>query len=305
MLETLLGNEMLKESLLAALCAGRLSHSILLCGDAGTGTGYAARCLAADYLYPHGGSGAEQVMHGGCAEVILLAGEGKSGNITVDRVREVRREIFNTAMSANGRVVLIPNAQKLHGGRGDAANALLKVLEEPPDGVLFILTAPSEALILPTLRSRCCSYALAPIAESVCTAELDRLFPKEKNNAEISAVFGGKFGSAKKCLADSAAKAQLADAKLLAGFCAQCDTYAVLHLLSKYEKDREPARILLRLFAQICAASLRGRVGTILPDSKTALRCLPAIGDADAKLAAYVNQKLVLSVLAGTLTAAE
>lgn len=300
MLETLLGNETLKESLLAVLRAGRLSHSVLLCGDAGTGTGYAARCLAADYLYPNGGSGAAQVMHGGSAEVLLLAGEGKSGNITVDRVRAVRREIYSTALSANGRVVLIPDAQKLHGGKGESANALLKVLEEPPEGVLFILTAPSEANILPTLRSRCACYALAPIAETLCKEELDRLFPKEKNNAQIAAIFGGKLGSAKKCLADSAAKKQLDDAKQLAAFCAARDTYAALRLLAKYEKERDIARNMLRLFAQICAAALRG--GIALPDTQTALHCLPLVREADEKLAAYVSQKLVLTALASTLT---
>ena len=45
-LDSLLGNETLKESLSAALAAGRLSHSILLCGEAGTGAGFAARPFA-------------------------------------------------------------------------------------------------------------------------------------------------------------------------------------------------------------------------------------------------------------------
>ena len=49
-LDSLLGNETLKESLSAALAAGRLSHSILLCGEGGTGAGFAARFLAADFL---------------------------------------------------------------------------------------------------------------------------------------------------------------------------------------------------------------------------------------------------------------
>ena len=104
-LDSLLGNETLKESLSAALAAGRLSHSILLCGEAGTGAGFAARCLAADYLYPNGGASAAQVLAGQSPEYLLLAGEGVSGDIRVDRVREVRREIFNTALSAGGRAV--------------------------------------------------------------------------------------------------------------------------------------------------------------------------------------------------------
>ena len=76
-LDSLLGNETLKESLSAALAAGRLSHSILLCGEAGTGAGFAARCLAADSLYPNGGASAAQVLAGQSPEYLLLAGGGR------------------------------------------------------------------------------------------------------------------------------------------------------------------------------------------------------------------------------------
>ena len=75
-LELLLGNEPLKKSLSAALRAGRLSHSVLLCGEAGIGAGFAARCLAADYLYPQGGAGAAQVLEGKSPECICIEGEG-------------------------------------------------------------------------------------------------------------------------------------------------------------------------------------------------------------------------------------
>ena len=61
---------------------------------------------------------------------------------------------------------------------GASANALLKVLEEPPEGVLFILTAPSEANVMATIRSRCAPIPLAPVAEEVCAAYLKKHFPK-------------------------------------------------------------------------------------------------------------------------------
>ena len=54
MLERLAGNTALKSELGAALGAGRLPHAILLVGEPGCGAGFAARCLAADYLYPPG-----------------------------------------------------------------------------------------------------------------------------------------------------------------------------------------------------------------------------------------------------------
>ena len=55
MLDRLAGNAALKQDLAAALAADRLAHSILLVGETGCGAGFAARCLAADYLYPAGG----------------------------------------------------------------------------------------------------------------------------------------------------------------------------------------------------------------------------------------------------------
>ena len=99
-LDSLLGNETLKESLSAALAAGRLSHSILLCGEAGTGAGLCRALPGRGLPFPNGGASAAQVLAGQSPEYLLLAGEGVSGDIRVDRVREVRREIFNTALSA-------------------------------------------------------------------------------------------------------------------------------------------------------------------------------------------------------------
>ena len=62
MLERLAGNDALKSELGAALRGGRLPHAVLLVGEPGCGTGFAARCLAADYLYPQGGPHAEAVL---------------------------------------------------------------------------------------------------------------------------------------------------------------------------------------------------------------------------------------------------
>ena len=284
-LDSLLGNETLKESLSAALAAGRLSHSILLCGEAGTGAGFAARCLAADYLYPNGGASAAQVLAGQSPEYLLLAGEGVSGDIRVDRVREVRREIFNTALSAGGRAVHIKGADKLNGA---SANALLKVLEEPPEGVLFILTAPSEANVMATIRSRCCAYSLAPVAEEVCAAYLKKHFPKEPEAARYAALFGGKIGSAKRCLEDAAGRTLLLDALKLAGLAEKQDVYGALALLSKYEKDRAGTQALLGLLLNVCSASLRGA---------------GEAGKTARLLAGNVSGKLALTCLAARLTA--
>ena len=148
MLARLAGNHALKEDLSAALGTGRLPHSILLVGEPGCGAGFAARCLAADYLYPAGGAHAEAVLRGEDSECLTIRGEGASGQIKVERIRDAREKIQHSALSADaaGRVLFIYGAQNLNGA---SANAMLKIMEEPPEGVLFLLTASSAAAVLP------------------------------------------------------------------------------------------------------------------------------------------------------------
>ena len=274
-LELLCGNESLKQSLSAALAAGRLAHSVLLCGEAGTGAGFAARCLAADDLYPQGGEGAKAILEGRSPEVLVLEGSGAMGDIKIDDVRAVRREVYNTALSAGGRVVLVRGAHKLN---ASSANALLKVIEEPPAHVRFVLTAPGEAAVLPTIRSRCCVYSLAPVSEEACAAWLAKRFPAEKDAPRLAAIFGGKIGSAKKCIEDPAARAALADALKLAAACEKQDCYAALALLAKVEKDRAAAGLLLDMLCSVCAAALRG--GEVPVSPARAAAAIPAAGQA-------------------------
>lgn len=57
-------------------------------------------------------------------------------------------------------MLFIYGAQNLNGA---SANAMLKIMEEPPEGVMFLLTASSAAAVLPTIRSRCAAYTMAPV----------------------------------------------------------------------------------------------------------------------------------------------
>ena len=128
MLERIAGNRELKQDLKTALGSGRIAHSILLVGEPGCGAGFAARCLAADYLYPQGGPHAEAVLKKEDAECLVLQGEGASGQIPVKKVREAREAIQRSALStdAAGRVLFIYGAQNLN---GSSANAMLKIIE--------------------------------------------------------------------------------------------------------------------------------------------------------------------------------
>ena len=181
MLDRMEGNAELKSSVQLMLAARRLTHSVLLVGEEGLGAGFAARCIAADYLYPAGGAPAEALLRGECCravgkpgdrdsghvetgivrEAISVAGMGAGGKYLVSQVKAMRSEIFNTSLSAEGRAVLLYHVEKMN---EESANALLKVMEEPPEGVLFLLTADSLAGVLRQLCSgSCLAGAVRPL----------------------------------------------------------------------------------------------------------------------------------------------
>ena len=240
MLERLAGNEPLRRDLAAALAANRLAHSVLLCGEKGLGAGFAARCLAADRLFPAGGPAAEAVLAGQSSECIEVRGAGVQGVIKIDQVREVRRRVYDTALSAAGRVVILYGAEHLNAASG---NALLKIIEEPPEGVLFVLTAASSAAVLGTIRSRCAVYALAPVSEAECAAWLRKNCPGAAGQLapeQLAALYAGQIGKAADALRDPARGAVLTDALRIAGLAAKGQEYPLLTALAAYESAKKP-----------------------------------------------------------------
>lgn len=91
----------------------------------------------------------QQVVEDASRDLFLL--NGAEGAITIDTVREVRAVLGDPPAGRGPRVIILAEAQALGDG---AANALLKSLEEPMPGNVFVLLAPSREILLPTLVSR-------------------------------------------------------------------------------------------------------------------------------------------------------
>ena len=87
MIDRIQGNQSLKQSLRLQLAGRRLSHSLLLVGEQGLGAGFAARCVAADYLYPAGGPPAQAMVRGQCCRAVGKPGDRSSGRIETGIVR--------------------------------------------------------------------------------------------------------------------------------------------------------------------------------------------------------------------------
>ena len=314
MLERIAGNEELKSSIRRMLEGRRLTHSVLLVGEAGLGAGFAARCVAADYLYPQGGAPAEALLRGECCRAVAKAGKRDSGQIETGIVREaisvtgmgsggrylvgqvtaMRSEIFNTSLSAEGRAVLLYHVERMN---EESANALLKVMEEPPEGVLFLLTADSLAGVLPTIRSRCISFAVAPVSPEDCARYCTAQGVGAKDAALYSALFDGHIGTVLAAARDEARREQVDRALALAKAAAARDSYAAAVLLAAYEKGKAGASALLADFRAVAAAGLRDSPHSPV-EGETARKALGAADAAMQQISAQVNPKIVLSVLA-------
>jgi DNA polymerase-3 subunit delta' len=110
--------------------------------------------------------------------VIEAERDAKTGRvraeITVDAVRAATAALRATAASGGARVAVIDGAETLN---RNAANALLKTLEEPPPGAVLILVSHRPGRVAATLRSRCAKLRLSPLAPDLVDAALARLAP--------------------------------------------------------------------------------------------------------------------------------
>ncbi|MBN8818746.1 MAG: AAA family ATPase [Sphingomonas sp.] len=95
-------------------------------------------------------------------------------NITVDQIRGLARLLHSAPSMGNRRIVLIDSADDLETG---AANALLKNLEEPPAGALFLLIAHRPGRLLPTIRSRCRVLRFMALNDDLMTEALSEALP--------------------------------------------------------------------------------------------------------------------------------
>jgi len=87
----------------------------------------------------------------------------KANRILIQTVRELRKSLFLKDAIKGQKCIVIFDAHLLSVGQGETANALLKILEEPPESTTFILVTDHPALLLPTILSRCQTIQFPPL----------------------------------------------------------------------------------------------------------------------------------------------
>jgi DNA polymerase-3 subunit delta' len=131
------------------------------------------------------------------ADLTVVQAEGSV--LKVDQIREARRTLTLKPYQANYRVALFLRFQEAN---DNAANALLKTLEEAPSYAVLILTADNPEQLLPTIVSRCEVLRLRPLKVDEAVQELERRGVESERAKLISHLSGGRFGYALRLLED-------------------------------------------------------------------------------------------------------
>jgi DNA polymerase III subunit delta' len=201
---SLLGHDAQIAAFMEAVRGGRLHHAWLLAGPKGVGKArfahLTARRLLAEAMGPAFDLSGIDVPASHPVNALMEAEshpdlvtldrivDEKSGaqarSITIDQVRGLQRLFSTTGSYSSRRIVIIDAVDDLERG---GANALLKNLEEPPVGSIFLLVSHAPGRLLPTIRSRCRTLRFQTLGDDVMTAVLRNDLP-EAGADEIAAL---------------------------------------------------------------------------------------------------------------------
>jgi DNA polymerase-3 subunit delta' len=199
-----------REEVTMALAAGRLAHGLIIHEDPGAG-GREFACWVAQRVNCRERSRApcgecqecRWIAAGQHPDVTLIAPEGDSVQIVIEQVRALVADLALTAHGSGYKVVILTPAEAMN---PNAANALLKTLEEPPPRTLLLLVTSQPSRLLPTLRSRCSRLRLVGPSRAVAAQFLSQASGAGPWEEALAATGAGPFALLE---ADAAALARL------------------------------------------------------------------------------------------------
>ena len=251
------GNKQLLDILAGMAASGRTAHSLLICGEKGSGRKLIAKyytqalmCEAPDNGRPCGVcTSCMNIDNDIHPDVIYPEKSGKLGNYSVAAARDVIADAYIKPNNSSGCKVYI--FADCHNVDLRTQNALLKLIEEPPDYAYFIFTSGSKSEFLPTIISRCVSFNT-----SICTEEearealADSGYEQSAINTAVN-CFHGNIGMCESYINDEELRKRVDLTKSIADSIIKKDEYALSVGLFALGKEREDVREVLSMLDKL------------------------------------------------------
>jgi DNA polymerase III subunit gamma/tau len=186
----LVGQAHVTETLGNAIKNDRVAHAYIFSGARGVGKTTAARILAKALNCVHGPTptpcgecdSCREIAAGTSLDVIEIDAASNRG---IDQIRELREMVRYAPASSRSKVVILDEAHML---TGEASNALLKTLEEPPDRVIFVMATTQPEDLVDTIRSRSQHFHFRALTFGEITARLEEIAQKENLKIDAGAL---------------------------------------------------------------------------------------------------------------------
>ena len=186
----LVGQQHVTETLANAIRNNRVAHAYIFSGARGVGKTTAARIVAKALNCAKGPTpepcgecdSCKEIAAGSSLDVIEIDAASNRG---IDQIRELREMVRYAPAAARTKVVILDEAHML---TGEASNALLKTLEEPPDRVIFVMATTQPEDLVDTIRSRSQHFHFRALTFAEITQRLEEIASRENLKIEQGAL---------------------------------------------------------------------------------------------------------------------
>lgn len=249
----IIGHEEIIRHLKNAMQTGKVSHSYIFTGGAGSGKKLLATTFAMTLQCEQGGTEPCQKCES-CKKAIgknhpdiIMVNHEKPGTITIDEIREqVIHDVAIKPYCSPHKIYIIPDAEMM---TPQAQNALLKTIEEPPEyAVIMLLTKNADAL-LPTIQSRCVRLDLKVVDDSLVKKYLMEHLQVPDYQAEIDASFAqGSIGRAKDAATSEEFSNMTQNALKLLKYANKMEVYELADEIKKLSEEKHNINDYLDIF---------------------------------------------------------
>lgn len=304
MISSLVGNKRVKESIGNLIADSHLPHAIIIDGDEGTG-----RHTLAEFLAVAAMCSGDTKPCGECKncrlclthnhpDIILVAPEEKKKSLSAAQVRKIRSDSFVKPHYGGMKVFIIDKADMLS---DVSQNALLKIIEEPPQSIMFILICESANRLLDTVLSRCVTFTLYPPEQREALEYLlEQTGKKESEIISALAATHNNIGKALLKLGKKRSEKGAVAEEFLSAVLENEPPLSLLLRLKPLEKDRMKASEFISELKILTAEKIRENTANT-PFLKNLIHIYDTVSQMEDLLTTNINLTLFFTTLTANL----